>query len=177
MVNTPAVVRSNGKKQSHGLESSDWCEDLVEVDARLLHVAFGDEASLVLDDVAILITLHFVHPFEAYGAVTTRELDQRPRLVVADRGQLLLHRGNPIWITVGLLQSPGLLHAHGVQLSLLDVVVHQPWCCTHAVDVVQRPVPELPLPFISVEVQVLLVAESQLVEQSMAKQVQTSCPV
>jgi hypothetical protein len=42
-----------------------------------------------------------------------------------------------------------------MQLSFLDVMAYQPGRCTHAVDVVQRPVPELPLPFIiSVEVQV-----------------------
>jgi hypothetical protein len=94
--------------------------------------------------------------------------------------------GEGHWVTIGLLQGPGLLHAHGMQLSLLVVMVHQPGRCTHAMDVVQCPVPELPLSFvISVEIQVggerrrklnewpgkqvLLSAESQLVEQSMAK--------
>jgi hypothetical protein len=67
-MDAPAIVCCDGKEQTHELQSCDRREDLVEVDARLLHIALGDEAGLVLDNVAFLVGL------EAYGAVTTRSL-------------------------------------------------------------------------------------------------------
>jgi hypothetical protein len=75
-MDAPAVVRCDGEEQTHGLQSCDRREDLIEVDAWLLHIALGDEAGLVLDDVAFLVMLDFIHSFEAYGAVTTRKLGQ-----------------------------------------------------------------------------------------------------
>jgi hypothetical protein len=76
VMDAPAVVGCDGEEQAHGLLSCNRRKDLVEVDARLLHIALGDEAGLVLDNVVVLITLDFVHPLEAYGAVTMRELGQ-----------------------------------------------------------------------------------------------------
>jgi hypothetical protein len=75
-MDAPDVVGCDGEEQAHGLLSCNRREDLVEVDARLLHIALGDEAGLVLDNVVILITLDFVHPLEAYGTVTMWELGQ-----------------------------------------------------------------------------------------------------
>ena len=58
---------------AHGLKASHRHEHLIEVNALLLHVALGDEASLVLDHSPNLILLE-LDPLQPSGAMPMRKL-------------------------------------------------------------------------------------------------------
>lgn len=55
-------MSSECKEKENGLKVRDGGEDFTEVDPRLLHVPFGDEACLVFDDGAGLVLLQFEDP-------------------------------------------------------------------------------------------------------------------
>jgi hypothetical protein len=61
------------------------------VDPGLLHIALGNEPSLVKNHLSSLVALHLEDPFEPDGSMSLRELDKVPSVVVDDGPQLLLH--------------------------------------------------------------------------------------
>jgi hypothetical protein len=53
---------TSSEEQADEVEPHDGGEDLLEVNSLALYISFGDEASLVLDDGALLVPLYLENP-------------------------------------------------------------------------------------------------------------------
>lgn len=84
MVYFPARVCRQREKDTHRLHSGHRSKNLLEVHPLALGVAFRDEASLVLDEVAGGVALYFENPLEANRFVASRECRQLPGFVFSD---------------------------------------------------------------------------------------------
>src|SRR3954466_14062341 len=105
-MDTPALLGSQRKEESHGLHPCHGSEGVVEIDSFLLQEASGHQASLVLDDGAGSIPLQLEHPLKGDCAVTTGEVSELPGAVLLDRIHLQLHRDAPCRISLGLCKGP-----------------------------------------------------------------------
>ena len=91
VVDWPSLRRRVTEQQSDGLESSHRCKNLIEVDPMALDVAFGDEACLVLGDVARSVALGLLDPLEPDRTLSRWRIHELPRSVRLDRHHLIKH--------------------------------------------------------------------------------------
>jgi hypothetical protein len=71
VVGRPAMVCHQCHHHAHLLQPCDWSEYHIKVDVSALNVPLCHQASLVPHDLTGLIPLHLIHPFEAYGMVSS----------------------------------------------------------------------------------------------------------
>jgi hypothetical protein len=123
-VDTPTLLGSQRKEESHGLYPCHGSEGIVEVDSLPLQEASCHQASLVLDDGADFIPLQLEHPLKGDHAMTTREISKLPGAVLFNRIHLRLHSGTPYRVFLGLCERPRLtVVTRKVQLPI-QVVRH-----------------------------------------------------
>ena len=65
VVDFPAFRCNQGNQKVHSFHTRHRSEDLIEVDAMLLHISLGDESSFELGDEAGFIVLGLIDPLEA----------------------------------------------------------------------------------------------------------------
>jgi hypothetical protein len=130
MMDLPSMMSGQRDDEPHGLEPGHWCEHLLEVDTRTLHVSLRNEAGLVLDDVPALVLLHLVHPLEADRAVARWKLGERPSFVVVDGLEFFKHRTSPAVLTVRFDKRRGLLPCHQVQFLVIGHLQFRGWLCS-----------------------------------------------
>jgi hypothetical protein len=82
VVDTPTLLGSQRKEESHGLHPCHGSEGIVEVDSLPLQETSRHQASLVLDDGADFIPLQLEQPLKGDRAVTTREISKLPGVVL-----------------------------------------------------------------------------------------------
>jgi hypothetical protein len=107
-VDTPTLLGSQCKEESHGLHSCHGSEGIVEVDSLPLQETLCHQASLVLDDGVDFIPLQLEHPLKGDRAVTTREISKLLGAILFNRIHLRLYRGTPCRVFLGLREGPRL---------------------------------------------------------------------
>ena len=65
-MNFKIVRGGKSEEDSKGRGSTDGGERFLEIDARLLREALGDELSFILDDVAVRVRLGLEYPLTTY---------------------------------------------------------------------------------------------------------------
>jgi hypothetical protein len=85
------AATTSSEEQADGVEPHDGGEDLLEVNSLALYISFGDEASLVLDNDALLVPLYLENPFQPNGLVTSWQIHQGPSAILLDGVHLLHH--------------------------------------------------------------------------------------
>jgi hypothetical protein len=124
VVDTPTLLGSQRKEESHGLHPCHGSEGIVKVDSLSLQETSSHQASLALDDGADFIHLQLEHPLKGDRAVTTREINKLSGAVLLNRIHLRLHRGMSCRVFLGLCERPSLtVIARKMQLPL-QVVGH-----------------------------------------------------
>jgi hypothetical protein len=105
----PPLLCSDSEKEADRVETGDGRENLVEIDPFLLDVALCHDPGLVLQDLAMLVLLDLVHPLEPNWAVAFWKINERPRLVLLDGGELLCHGLGPALLLQRLSHARRLL--------------------------------------------------------------------
>jgi hypothetical protein len=123
-VDTPTLLGSQRKEESHGLHPCHGSEGIIKVNSLPLQEISCHQASLVLDDGVDFILLQLEHPLKGDRTVTTREISKLSGAVLLNRIHLRLHRGTPCRVFLGLCERLRLtVIARKVQLPL-QVVGH-----------------------------------------------------
>jgi hypothetical protein len=113
-----AATTSN-EEQADGVEPHDKGEDLLEVNSLALYISFGDEASLVLDDGALLVPLYLENPFQPNELVTSWQNHQGPSAILLDGVHLLQYCLAPARVALGFCDVVWFLH-RGEQQALSE---------------------------------------------------------
>jgi hypothetical protein len=111
-------------------------EDLIKIHSDTLDVPLGGEASLVANDVPVLIVLDFEHPFQADRTVTERQLHELPGVVV-DNGVHLLGHGHPPACLSFCCSKGGRLLCRSEVVSAIELPLNEPRYCWHTEDGVE----------------------------------------
>jgi hypothetical protein len=119
VVDTPTLLDSQRKEESHGLHPCHGSVGIVEIDSLPLQETLYHQARLMLDDGADFIPLQLEHPLKGDCTVTTREISKLPGAVFLNRIHLHLHRGMSCRVFLSLCERPRLVVvARKVQLPL-----------------------------------------------------------
>jgi hypothetical protein len=80
----------------------------------------------------LLVLLDLEHPLESDGALTRRQLSERPGSVLLDGAQLLLYRLALAWVLLSMCQRARLLRTHCKELLAPQSAHGVPQCrrCT-----------------------------------------------
>jgi hypothetical protein len=108
VVHLPFELSGDGEQEAHRVQARDHSKNLVEVNPRPLHISFGDEPGLVLQDVAGSITLQLVHPLDSDRFLPRRKIGERPSMVRLDQVVLIAHRLQPRLVAFSLRERLGL---------------------------------------------------------------------
>jgi hypothetical protein len=118
-MDTPTLLGSQSKKESHGLHPCHGSEGIVEVDSLPLQETSCHQASLVFDDGADFIPLQLEHPLKGDRAMTMREISKLPGAVLLNRIHLRLYHDMSCHVFLGLYEGPRLaVVARKVQLPI-----------------------------------------------------------